>query len=243
MPISSFPSSIVTVDVSGTTAIPANPPTRAIHIQAVGAGGGGGGGGNALGGVGGLDHGGGGGSGEYAEIYLSYTDISGYSNIYVEIGNGGIGGGATVATNGTDGSGTVIKFTSSSGTPIATIKGGGGGIHGNALAQGGNGGGLDNSGNASSGTVNIGSHILIPGENGHSGFDTQSSSLPEITNPTGGNGGNSKLGSGGKGCVAAGTDSGTPGIYGGGGGGGLNAAVDYPGKNGGKGRVIFKFFS
>jgi collagen type VII alpha len=240
-PISFFPSSIVTVDVSGTTAIPQNPPTRAIHIQAVGAGGGGGGGGNA---DGGLDHGGGGGSGEYAEIYLSYNDISNSSNIYVEIGNGGIGGNATASTNGTDGGNTIIKLNSSTGTIIGTIKGGGGGIHGNAWAQGGNGGGLDSSGNISSGTINIGSYILIPGENGYMGFDTQNALVsPEITNPTGGSGGNSKLGSGGKGAVATATDTGTAGIYGGGGGGGINASVDYAGKSGGKGRVIFKFFN
>ena len=228
--------SINTISSTSHTSIPTG--TTGINIKMVGSGGGGGGQGTANG-----DSGGGGGSGSYTEVFLNHSTFSSTTygsnrnNIYVSIGSGGTTGSGT--NNGNDGSNTVVRFsngTITNGTVIATAGGGYGGMS----AGGSNRSYVDSVGGDGGlvGTITTGIGYTIPGRPGDNGRVA----ITSVNNRCGTNGGNSILGTGGKGGNERAT-SGLNGYNGGGGGGGYyDANVNHEGTDGGDGVVIITFF-
>ena len=204
--VGGFPSNIV---VKTSTAWVEITETKAVIIKACGAGGGGGGTGSTIG-----DAGGGGGSGEYVEVYLDPSHIGSNTHIYCDIASGGAGG-SDGDSNGVNASTTTIKLASNgsdtAGTVICTVFGGNGGDHGNAGGDGGIGG--------DGGEITTGTGFYLPGRNGDSGVDMDTT----LKFTTGGNGGDSHLGRGGKAAswaAAAPTSRATGAAINGGGGGG-----------------------
>lgn len=222
-----FPSQITQTQSTGHTAIPSG--TTAIHIQFNGGGGGGGYYGASS------DHGGGGGGSETCYVWLKSSDISTNSHIYVSIGNGGAGG-SIGAPDGSAGGTTTVRFSngvSTSGTIIGTANPGGGGVNGNNFARGGAGG--------VGGSITTGIGYHIPGDIGMAGYDAGT----PIQNPSGGDGGSSKLGRGGHGAFDTSGGDAWAGSRGGGGGGGVlgsDASIIRNSASGGTGIVIMMFY-
>lgn len=185
---------------SGTWTKPGG--AKIVHIQLVGGGGGGGSAGAT--GASQVSFGDGGGGGEYAEAWYHAGDL--LSSETVTVGAAGTGGvGATPAAGGTGG-------TTSFGSHMTAIGGGGGGIRAAGTAP------LFSSNGALriGGTGGTGGDFRVQGGLGARGFAISATTV------TAGDGGQSVLSGNVPGAVAA-----TGGIgvnYGGGGGGSANVA-------------------
>ncbi len=213
---SMFPSNVSDITSNTNVSIPAGVSGAIVKI--VGAGGGGGGAGSST-----NDAGGGGGAGGFIELYLSASNLAGYSTINIAIGTSGTGGGTGTSNGGTGGNSTVTLGS----TVIATANGGGGGYQGNDFSAGGLGGSFT----IASGYKGYG----IEGMNGGPGHDEGTT----VTNFQGGVGGSSMLGRGGRGGGNV-VDSQVGGFGSGGGAGARDGSRG--GKNGGTGRAIVIFY-
>jgi len=219
-------------DVTGSAgsdqdiAVPAG--STSFKFRGVAAGGGGGGVGAFY------DKGGGGGAGEYGEGYL--LGLTGVTHVRINLGTGGVKAAATNQRGGTGGDTVISKVIAATPTLLATLKGGTGGASGDDYGVAGPGG--------TGGTVPINS-FLVDGPNGNDGRNSGTTVNHHYYL---GNGGNSKLGSGGKsgsdriGAGAGTGDVATVGKYGGGGAGGIYDTVVFDPSAAGDGRVILEFF-
>ena len=247
----------------GTLTVPSD--TAVIEIEAAGAGGGGGGGAfiNFSGGNnnGRCSGSGGGGAGGYGRFYLSVVsgDISA-----IAVGTSGTSGG-TSSTGGTGGStsftynGVTYTFAGGSGGATgdtslggdqftnrnSSSTGGNGGVGGSTTNAPNNRGILGNPGGRGGTLGENASAFIFDGDPTLGGFAVNSGRAAP-----GGRGGSSPVANGGSATVANGSDLGH--LTGGGGGGGaglINGAASTrsgdvsPGGIGGRGGLIFRFYS
>lgn len=188
------------------------PTARLARVRVVG--GGGGGGGCQTNAAGNNSVGGGGGAGAYAESNLAVSGLA--SSVTVTVGAGGTAGGT--AGSGTGGAGGNSSF----GTHVTANGGNGGGNGGTSTTW------FFVSGGATMSTAT--GDIQVAGAPGQSGIRNGASYVSG--QQTGGNGGDSFLGTGGQGGVNA---TGSAGGGYGGGGGGSSAAQSTAGRSGGVG--------
>jgi Glycine-rich domain len=197
---------------SSQTYIP-NPSATEIEIELIGGGGGGGGCGNSPG-----YGGGGGGAGAYVMHKISEPfPVAGYAIVI------GAGGTAGLANGGLGGDGGATTFI---GTGVNLVANGGKGATG--------------TGDAGAGGSGSGADFSIDGEAGHPGVYTMDHlDNTDIDPGTGGNGGSSRYGAGGRGGFQIAGKNGK--LYGsGGGGGGRVIANNSAGGSGSAGLVIVK---